>query len=110
MNLREYQVAVEPKVHGTWSLHRAAEALGFKLDIFTLLSSISRVVGNRGQANHAAANAFLDAFAAWRRPACGQDTCAISLSVADNDRLRGQFDDARVFRNYQRQRAAQDRA
>ncbi|KAK4184568.1 hypothetical protein QBC35DRAFT_48282 [Podospora australis] len=71
MSLDDYQAAVAAKVAGTWNLHNAsvqdASSSGQSLDFFTLLSSISGVVGNKGQANYAAGNAFLDAFAGYRR-------------------------------------------
>ena len=53
-----------PKVRGTWNLDQAsAEA---DLDVFVLFSSGVAVFGNVGQADYAAANGFLDIFAAYR--------------------------------------------
>jgi acyl transferase domain-containing protein/acyl carrier protein len=54
-----------PKVAGTWNLHAAT--LGAPLDYFVMFSSISSVTGAPGQGNYCAANAFLDAFAHYRR-------------------------------------------
>ncbi|KAH7030236.1 polyketide synthase module [Macrophomina phaseolina] len=67
MTVKEYHDCIACKVAGTWNLHKASLALAQPLDFFTLLSSVSGVVGNKGQANYAAANTFLDAFAAYRR-------------------------------------------
>jgi amino acid adenylation domain-containing protein len=53
-----------PKVAGTVNLDRAIGAA--PLDFFVLLASLSGVVGNSGQADYAAANAFMDGFAAMR--------------------------------------------
>lgn len=55
---------VRPKVDGAWNLHKTL--LDNKLDFFIMLSSISGVIGNRGQAAYAAANSFLDGFAHYR--------------------------------------------
>ncbi|MBU6350103.1 MAG: SDR family NAD(P)-dependent oxidoreductase [Chloroflexi bacterium] len=64
-NWSHFAEVLAPKVQGTWSLHQATQTL--PLDFFVLFSSGTSLLGNRGQANHAAANAFLDAFAHYRQ-------------------------------------------
>jgi len=68
MTLDDYNSAIYVKVQGTWNLHRASQELQKQpLDFFTMLSSISGILGNMGQANYAAANTFLDAFGSYRQ-------------------------------------------
>ncbi|KUJ19322.1 KR-domain-containing protein [Mollisia scopiformis] len=68
MTLDDFRTSLQVKVQGTWNLHHASvELLKQPLDFFTMLSSISGIVGRKGQANYAAANTFLDAFARYRQ-------------------------------------------
>ena len=60
-----FDQVLRPKILGAWHLHRAT--MDLDLDLFTLFSSRVGVMGNPGQANHAAANAFLDQLAGHRR-------------------------------------------
>ncbi|MYC30664.1 MAG: SDR family NAD(P)-dependent oxidoreductase [Chloroflexi bacterium] len=60
-----FQQVLRPKIMGAWHLHRAT--MQRDLDLFVLFSSRVGVMGNPGQANHAAANAFLDQLAGHRR-------------------------------------------
>lgn len=53
-----------PKVLGAWHLH--SQTLDAPLDFFVCFSSAVALYGNLGQANYAAANAFLDALAHHR--------------------------------------------
>ena len=57
---------LDPKINGTLVLHDVlTDALqGAKLDFFILFSSVSSLTAPPGQIDYAAANAFLDAFAA----------------------------------------------
>lgn len=52
------------KAGGAWHLHQLT--LKRPLDYFVLFSSVSALVGNPGQGNYAAANAFLDGLASVR--------------------------------------------
>ena len=54
-----------PKLDGAYYLHELTKDL--ELDYLVLFSSISGIVGSKGQANYAAANCFLDALAKHRK-------------------------------------------
>jgi acyl transferase domain-containing protein/aryl carrier-like protein len=54
-----------PKVKGSWNLHLATTHL--PLRFFVLFAAGAGLMGSPGQGNYAAANAFEDALAHWRR-------------------------------------------
>jgi polyketide synthase PksN len=60
----EFREVLAPKVTGVFNLDQAAAEL--PLDFFVLFSSIAGSMGNVGQGDYAAANGFLDQFAAYR--------------------------------------------
>ena len=64
-NWHRFANVMAPKVTGTWHLHRLSQSL--PLDFFVLFSSIASLLGSVGQANYAAACAFQDAMAHYRR-------------------------------------------
>ncbi len=57
----------KPKIYGAWHLHQWSQRLNMELDYFVMYSSTASFLGNVGQANHASANAFLDALVHARR-------------------------------------------
>ncbi|NEQ83973.1 MAG: SDR family NAD(P)-dependent oxidoreductase [Moorea sp. SIO2I5] len=65
MDLNVLQATLQPKVMGAWLLHQLTQ--GMNLDFFVCFSSIASVWGSKGQADYAAANAFLDAIAHHRQ-------------------------------------------
>jgi NADPH:quinone reductase-like Zn-dependent oxidoreductase/acyl carrier protein len=64
-NWARFERVLAPKVAGALNLHCLTRDL--PLDFFVCYSSASAILGSRGQSNHAAANAWLDALAHHRR-------------------------------------------
>ena len=60
-----YERVFAPKVYGAWNLHTFTA--GMPLDFFILFSAGAALLGSPGQSNYSGANAFLDAFAHFRR-------------------------------------------
>jgi NAD(P)-dependent dehydrogenase (short-subunit alcohol dehydrogenase family) len=62
---QRFRSVMAPKMAGAWNLHEATQHQA--LDFFVMFSSAVSVLGNAGQGNYAAANAFLDSLAHYRR-------------------------------------------
>ncbi|EUC39811.1 hypothetical protein COCMIDRAFT_41753 [Bipolaris oryzae ATCC 44560] len=77
-DINSWNVAIDPKVAGTWHLHNVL--LDQPLDFFIMVSSISAMTGAPTQGNYCAANTFLDFFARFRRRQ-GLPATTIALSM-----------------------------
>ncbi|NJK63586.1 MAG: SDR family NAD(P)-dependent oxidoreductase [Synechococcaceae cyanobacterium SM2_3_1] len=60
----QFARVMPPKILGSWYLHQLSQSLD--LDFFICFSSSASLLGNAGQGNYAAANAFMDALCQWR--------------------------------------------
>jgi myxalamid-type polyketide synthase MxaB len=72
---RRFETVMAPKIKGAWYLHVLTQDL--PIDFFVLFSSMASLLGSPGQGNYAAANAFLDTLAHYRR---AQDLPALSIN------------------------------
>jgi NAD(P)-dependent dehydrogenase (short-subunit alcohol dehydrogenase family) len=75
LDAAQLNMVLRPKVMGGWLLHRLLKDA--PLDFFVLFSSAGSLLGQPGQGNYAAANAFLDALAHHRK-AQGQPAMSIN--------------------------------
>jgi acyl transferase domain-containing protein/NADPH:quinone reductase-like Zn-dependent oxidoreductase/NAD(P)-dependent dehydrogenase (short-subunit alcohol dehydrogenase family)/SAM-dependent methyltransferase len=79
-----------PKAFGAWHLHELTAHL--QLEAFVLFSSATSMVGNRGQANYAIANAFLDHLA-QARAARGQRVLTVNWGAVSDVGYVARHDD-----------------
>ncbi|KAI4271885.1 MAG: hypothetical protein LQ337_005685 [Flavoplaca oasis] len=92
MTFKQWDACLQPKVRGTYNLHKAT--LDASLDFFVCFSSVSTILGSKGQANYSAANAYIDALMRRRREMglCGTTmNCGMIVgvgAVAENAALQ----------------------
>jgi myxalamid-type polyketide synthase MxaB len=92
---QRFSRVMAPKIEGAWNLHISTQDLS--LDFFVCFSSLASLLGQPGQGNYAAANAFMDTLAHHRR-ALGQPSLSINwgpwavtgmaAAMADQDKRR----------------------
>lgn len=64
-NRKRFAAVFAPKVAGSWYLHQYSQEM--ILDFFVCFSSQASLLGNGGQGNYAAANAFMDSLMVYRQ-------------------------------------------
>ncbi|KAI1144939.1 hypothetical protein F4825DRAFT_467740 [Nemania diffusa] len=77
LTFESWKESTLPKIQGSWNLH---SLLPDGMDFFILFSSISAIIGNRGQSNYAAGNTFKDALAQYR-VSKGERAASINLGL-----------------------------
>lgn len=96
----QWTTTLRSKVQTSWNLHHLLP----DLDFFLLLSSVSGVIGNPGQANYAAGCSFQDSLARYRAHT-GQKAVSIDLGpmdtigvVAETESLQQHFERSRSLK------------
>ena len=94
-----FEKVMTPKLSGSWNLHQLS--LDMPLDFFILFSSMTSMLGGLGQANYAAANAFMDQLAHYRRQR-GLPALSINWAGWSEVGMAARMDETELKRLHQR--------
>lgn len=109
LNAERFNRVLAPKVEGAKNLDRLTR--GLPLEYFVMFSSVTTLIGNPGQGNYVAANAFMEAIARQRR-AMGLPALAIGWGpitdvgvIARNRKLQASLSSLRRVRGMESREA-----